>query len=114
MTSQAFLASEILEQQGLGLRVVGLPWLNRIDVSWLVEVVGDARWMFCVDDHYLHGGQGEMLLAALAEAGWPAGLRARRLGLSSVPGCGQNDEVLRHHGLDAEGIAETVRKSVAA
>jgi transketolase len=42
-------------------------------------------------------------------AGGPQG---KRIGLTDVPACGQNDEVLRHHGLDAEGIARTVRETV--
>lgn len=112
MTSQAFLAADLLEKDALSVKVVNLPWLNRVDASWLAEVVRGAKWMFSVDDHYIRGGQGEMLLAALAEAGWPASLKAKRLGLENVPACGQNDEILRHHGLDGQGIAEAVRLSV--
>jgi transketolase len=109
MTSQAWLASEQLQSQGIGLKVVNLPWLNRVDAAWLVDTIGRARFMFTVDDHYVRGGQGDMLLAALGEFGWPRGLAAKRLGLADLPACGQNDEILRHHGLDAEGIAAAVR-----
>lgn len=67
-----------------------------------------------VDDHYLQGGRGELLLATLAEHGWPAGLRALRRGVREIPVCGQNAEVLAHHGLDPEGIARVVRSALDA
>jgi transketolase len=109
MTSQAYLAAvELEETQGVSLKVVNFPWLNRVDKAWLLGAVRGVRWLFCVDDHYLHGGLGDALLSALAEVGWPAGLRAKKLGLDTPPACGQNDEVLRHHGLDAHGIAASV------
>jgi transketolase len=111
MTSQAVLAADTLASEGIGVKVVSLPWLNRVDAAWLGEVVGGVSWMVCVDDQYAHGGQGDMLIAALAERGWPPGLRVKKLGLSDVPACGQNDEVLRHHGLDAAGIAAAIRAS---
>lgn len=116
MTSQAVLAADQLAQGGVGVKVVNLPWLNRVDAAWLRGVVSGARWLLCVDDAYVHGAQGDMLLAALAQLddGWPPGLRAKKLGLSGVPACGQNDEILKHHGLDAEGIAASIRTALAS
>ncbi|HXU81100.1 MAG TPA: transketolase C-terminal domain-containing protein, partial [Polyangia bacterium] len=112
MTSQAVLASDALASEGIALKVVSQPWLNRVDAAWVSEVVAGASFLFCVDDQYVRGGQGDLLIAALAEAGWPAGLRVKKLGLHDVPACGQNDEILRHHGLDAAGMAEVVRGSL--
>jgi transketolase len=114
MTAQAYLAAQRLHDEGIGVGVLNLPWLNRLDGAWLAEIVKGIGWLFPIDDHYLLGGQGEMLLASLVEQGWPSGLRAKRLGLSGFPSCGQNDEVLRHHGLDAPGIANSVRNHLSA
>lgn len=108
MTSQAVLAAEAVAGTG-SVKVIGLPWLNRIDPAWLARTVAGARWLCTIDDAYLHGGQGDMLISALACAGWPAGLRVKKLGLPDVPACGQNDEVLRHHGLDAAALTEIFR-----
>jgi len=112
MTSQAVLAADELRGDGISTKVVNHPWLNRIDRVWLADMVRGASFMFCVDDHYTHGGQGDMLIAGLAESGWPPGLQVKKLGLSDVPACGQNDEILRHHGLDAAGMAQVIRASV--
>ncbi|MGE0043492.1 MAG: transketolase C-terminal domain-containing protein [Vicinamibacterales bacterium] len=109
LLAEAWKAAERLQaEHGIGVRVVNLPWLNRVDADWLREAVAGVRWVFTLDNHYVTGGQGEMLLCALAEHGLSAGIRARRLGVLDVPACGTNDEVLRAHGLDAAGLAATM------
>jgi transketolase len=77
-----------------------------VDAAWLRATVGAARRLFTVDDHYVEAGQGDRILSALAEAGWPPGLRARKFGVTGLPACGQNPELLKHHRLDAESLAE--------
>jgi len=67
-------------------------------------------WVFTLDDHYVDGGQGQMILARLAERG--ALGRARRLGVTAIPVCGRNEEVLRHHRLDAASLADEIRRSM--
>jgi transketolase len=113
MLSQAWHAAARLKARDVGLRVVNLPWLNLVDDEWLDEVVADAGLVFTLDDHYVDGGQGEMLAARLAELGLAPSLTLRRLGLRGLPACGQNDEVLRAHRLDAESLAEDVAAVLA-
>ncbi|MFN0060791.1 MAG: transketolase C-terminal domain-containing protein [Planctomycetota bacterium] len=107
MLAQAFLAAEKLRAQGVGMRVVNLPWLNAVDSEWLAAEIAPYRFVFTLDNHYLQGGQGEMLAAAIAEHNEPtrAAPSVRRFGLLEIPRCGLNDEVLRHHGLDADSLA---------
>lgn len=112
LVSQAFWAAEQLAAQGVQCRVIDLPWLNRVDPGWLGGAVAGARLIATLDDHYVHGGQGELLLATLAERGWPSGATALRLGVREVPVCGQNDEVLARHALDAGSIARAVRDAL--
>lgn len=110
MLAQAWKAAEELKESlGLDLRVVNQPWLNRIDGEWLAAMV-DGRPVFTLDDHYVDGGMGTMLAAQLAVNG--GGGPMVRLGMSDVPACGTNDEVLRHHGLDAQGIAASVLAAI--
>lgn len=104
LLSNAYEAAELLaKERSIDLRVVNLPWLNRVDGAWLREVVGDRPWMIALDNHYEHGGQAEMLLAKAAETG--LGIGARRLGMHAIPECGSTQEVLEHHGLDALNLA---------
>jgi len=105
MLSQAYAAAELLAADHRPVGVVSLPWLRDIDGEWLAKVADDAP-VFCLDNHYIDGGQGDAVLAALATAGAPN--RVHKLGVESVPECGTNDEVLRAHRLDAESVAERV------
>ena len=113
MLSEAYRAAGLLrERHGLALRVVNLPWLNLVDADWLAAEIADVRAGFTLDDHYVNGGQGELIAAPLAERGRvPAG-GVRRLGVRSIPACGQNDEVLRAHRLDAESLAADLAEAM--
>jgi transketolase len=113
MLAQAYDAAGLLrDHHRFGLRVVNLPWLNLVDDAWLAAETDGLRDVFTLDDHYIQGGQGEMLGAHLAELGRATGPRLRRFGVRSIPACGQNDEVLRAHRLDAESLAADVLTAV--
>jgi transketolase len=106
-------ADAIAEREGLQLAVVNLPWLNRVDASWLAETVAGAQWLFTLDNHYLHGGQGQLILATLAEMGRPLPV-AKRLGITRIPLGGGTTEILVAHGLDAESLAAQIRTVLLA
>jgi transketolase len=105
-------AAEVEASTGATVRLINLPWLNRIDAGWLRGAIGDARSVVTLDNHYLHGGQGEMVAAAIAGLGLDPGVRVSRVGVASLPECGGNDEVLAHHGLDVAGLVERLRLAV--
>lgn len=106
MLTQAVLAAEILmRDHGVGLQVVNLPWLNRVDPAWLEKTVHGFRSIFTLDNHFITGGQGDLLAASLAESGLLEGRCFRKLGLTDIPVCGQNDEVLHARGLDAKSLS---------
>jgi transketolase len=105
-------AEEIDKTTGSRLRIVNLPWLNRVDAAWLQETIGACRTIITLDNHYLHGGQGEMLGAAIAELGLEPGTRVSRIGVTELPECGTNDEVLAYHGLDVAGLVKQFRAAM--
>ena len=105
--SQAYAAAEDLAERGIECTVIDLPWLRDVDGAWLAELAAGAP-IFCVDNHYLTGGQGDAVASALAtQFVAPVGL-VSKIGVNRVPECGTNEEVLRAHGLHAEGIAARV------
>ncbi len=114
LLSQAYeAATRLRERRGVRLRVVNLPWLNLVDSDWLSAELGGVPHVFTLDDHYVSGGQGEMLSSRLAELGLSSQVRVRRFGVRSIPACGQNDEVLRAHRLDAESLATDFAAAMA-
>jgi transketolase len=102
MVHEALTAAELLEQQGLGLAVVALPWLNRFDRHWLTNLLDRYERVFVLEDHAPVGGLGDALrreldgppLAVFGVEGWPA--------------CGTPAEALRAHGLDGASLAERI------
>ena len=115
LLTEAWRAAEVLARdRGISLKLVNLPWLNRVDQAWLRQAVDGHSAIFTLDNHYLAGGQGEMIASRLAELGLSGHIRVRRLGVTGVPLCGQNDEVLRAHGLDSAGLAKTIAAALAA
>jgi transketolase len=108
LVSQAWAACEELDGWGL----IALPWLRGIDGAWLAEQAQGQ--IVCLDNHVLPGGQGEAVLAALADAAPEAAARTTLVGVEDVPVCGQNDEVLRAHRLDAASLVERARSLAAA
>jgi transketolase len=113
LLSNAWHAAEQLQHtSGASIRIVNLPWLNRVDAGWLQETIGACRAVITLDNHYLQGGQGEMLAAAVAELGLNPAVRVSRIGVTELPECGTNDEVLAYHRLDVPGLVEQFRRAL--
>jgi transketolase len=107
MVAAGWHTAELLGEDGVEAGLVALPWLRDVDGAWLAEVAGGAH-IFTLDNHYVTGGQGDAVLAALAADAPDAAGRVHKIGVTEVPKSGGNDEVLRAHGLDAEGIRRQV------
>ena len=103
LLTNACKASEELAKKGVSAAVIDLPWLNRIDDSWVKDVLAKYPRIVTLDNHYLEFGQGVMIGAALARNG--VGAKFTSLGLKEIPACGSNADVLKYHGLDPVSIA---------
>ncbi|MFO7525796.1 MAG: transketolase C-terminal domain-containing protein [Ignavibacteriaceae bacterium] len=105
MLHEALVAADYLKKISFGLKVVNLPWLNKIDKNWLKEVVKDQKRLFVLEDHSAVGGLGDRLLNALVEIGEIAKKEFTNLGLMEYPECGTPLEVLEFHQLDGKSLA---------
>jgi transketolase len=112
LMTNAWHAADDLAASGISAAVINLPWLNIIDDDWVRSTLGRFSRVVTLDNHYVTLGQGVMVAAALARNGVRAEVIS--LGITDVPVCGSNAEVLAHHGLDAAGIARVVRDHVGA
>jgi transketolase len=108
LLSAAIQAAEKLAvEQGMQVRVINLPWLNRVDAEWLQSALQGCDRLLCLDNHYLVGGQGDVIAHALAGLKLDD-LTVRMLGVEDIPPCGTNPQVLQAVSLDAESIAEAI------
>lgn len=109
MLHEALCAEEILRQQGLRLKVINMPWLNRCDRSWLKLELSPCRNVYVVEDHAPIGGLGDYLINELCETGLLGGRNFRKFGVEGLLACGTPQEALRYHGLDSESLARRIR-----
>lgn len=105
---EALVASRILKEKGFGLKVVNMPWINRIDLNWLVDVTSNTKKIFVLEDHSIYGSLGNKIMEGLVEMHAVQGKLFEKIGLDDYPECGTPIEVLRYHGLDSLSIASTV------
>jgi len=113
MLHEALTAAEMLAAQEFSLKVVNLPWLNRIDHSWLVDTIGDCKTIFSLDNHSEYGGLGDLLLNSLMSSD---GLRDKKLikfAVEEHPACGTPPEALAYHRLDGKNLVARVLESKA-
>jgi transketolase C-terminal domain/subunit len=95
----------VLASQAYGVEdaaLVLLPWLRDVDGAWLAEVAAGRR-IVVLDNHWVRGGQGDAVRAALPDR------EVEIIGIDRIPEHGGNDEVLRAHGLDTSALRERLR-----
>jgi len=106
MLHEALLAAEILRQEGFYLKVVNMPWLNRVDAQWLQEAIGHCSAICVLEDHASIGGLGDRILNTLAAFGLIAGRWFQKLAVEGYPAWGTPPEVLQYHGLDGASLVK--------
>jgi len=110
MMHEALLAHELLTEQGFGLRVVNMPWLNRIDADWLLDVIGERPAIYVLEDHAPVGGLGDRLRETLTAQGALAHRAFQIFGVEGYPAFGAPWEALQYHALDGASLARRMRK----
>jgi transketolase len=105
---EALVASRILKEKGFGLKVVNMPWLNRIDLDWLVDVTRKTKKIYVLEDHSIYGSLGNKIMEGLIEMNAVHGKLFEKIGLDDYPECGTPAEILKYHELDGISIAKNV------
>jgi len=111
MLNEALSAAEMLAEQNFSLRVVNLPWLNRIDDEWLIETIGECKIIFALDNHSEYGGLGDRLLNALMISDQLRDKELVKLAIEEYPACGTPQEALSYHRLDDKSLVRRVLKA---
>jgi transketolase len=108
MMNEALTAAELLKDRGFSLKIVNLPWLNKIDISWLEETVGGCNSIFVLDNHSQYGGLGDSLLNGLAQVEPLQKKTLIKFAVDEYPACGTPKEVLAYHQLDGKHLADRI------
>ncbi|MDO9262832.1 MAG: transketolase C-terminal domain-containing protein [Desulfosalsimonadaceae bacterium] len=108
MLHEALTAAEILKERNFSLKVVNMPWLNRVDDVWLESTVGPCPYIYVLEDHAPVGGLGDFLLNRLTGLRLLENRRFKKLAVEGYPAWGTPAEVLKYHGLDGDSLADAV------
>jgi transketolase len=111
MLHEALVASEILEKEGFSLKVVNMPWLNFVDASWLISVIGEIKSVYILEDHAPFGGLSDILIREAVRTNLTDGKKVDVLGIEGSPAWGRPWEVLRYHRVDGASIACRIREN---
>jgi transketolase len=115
MLAEALAAASRLEERGIGVRVVDMPWLNHVDIGWLAEIAVSCPSVYVIEDHAPIGGLGDMLreaITTLHAAGHTPAKAVQTLGVEGLPAWGTRAEVLAAHGLDAPSLERRILAAV--
>ena len=104
-------AAEQLSGEGIALRVIDSYSLKPLDVATVERAARQTSRIFTAEEHNVVGGLGSAVAEVLAD--WGFGTRLTRIGIPDEYSLlGPPMHLYRHYGIDAEGIAGTVRKAM--
>lgn len=109
MLHEALLAAELLDNEGISLKIVNMPWLNLVNTDWLDKHVAGMEFSLVLEDHAPYGALYDCLIKNRVSNERPFPPRFKQLAVDGTPACGSIDEVLRYHGLDHISIKESVK-----
>jgi transketolase len=105
-------AAALLDERGIGARVIDCYSIKPIDAVTLLAAAADTELVVSVEDHYVEGGLGSAVAEVLAEAG--SGTPLHRLAVSRIPGSAPVAKLITAHGLHAAGILNTTLTAMHA
>jgi transketolase len=105
---EALAAADTLAGEGIAARVIDCYSMKPIDVVTLRTALAETGLLVTVEDHWIDGGLGDAVLAALAAEGELSG-RVCKVGVTEMPGSGTPEELRDWAGISADRIAERVR-----
>ena len=106
---EALKASDELLETGIPIRVIDAYSIEPVDVTTLVDSArqtGNA--LITVEDHYVNGGLGDAVSAAVSALG----IQVHRLAVKDIPRSGQPDELFDRYGISTTHIVATVRRLI--
>ena len=114
MVDEAWRAAEVLDKEGIPVTVVNARFAKPLDEGILRDLSRDHHTLITLEEHALHGGFGSAVLEKLADLDISFS-RVIRMGIPDrFQTFGAREKIMAELGIDANGIAETVRRQVTA
>lgn len=111
LVHKALEAAERLAAEGISVRVVDLYSVKPINGELILRCAGETGAVVTAEEHSVLGGMGSGVAEVLAKAG--AGVPMEQVGVADTfAESGPYARLLEKYGLDAEAVADAVRRAV--
>ena len=112
LVHKALEAAEALAAEGVSVQVVDLLSVKPIDAGLVAACARKTGAAVCAEEHQICGGAGSAVAEILAHEG--VGAPTEFVGIRDVfTETGKYDKLLEQYGLDADAVAQAVKKAVA-
>ncbi len=110
MLHNAILAAAELEQKGIGVSVLHLPFVKPLDEDAVLKLANEHELIVTVEEHQRFGGLGGAVAEYLGEN---KPTKVIRIGINDEFGqSGEPAELLKHYGLDKDGIVKKISETL--
>ncbi|MDR1579078.1 MAG: transketolase family protein [Synergistaceae bacterium] len=110
LTGTAIEAASILANGGVDARIIGMPTVWPIDRELVISCARKTGRIVTLEEHYVIGGMGTIIQEIVSEE---CPVPVKKLGVPhTYATSGPYKELLAYYGLDAAGIAKSVREFV--
>jgi transketolase len=108
--SEALEAAKTLAEEGIDAQVINIHTIKPLDEEIVINAAKKTGRIFTVEEHSIIGGLGAAVSEVLSEK---CPTKVTRIGVNDVFGeSGPAKELLHKYELDAEGIANRIRKEM--
>lgn len=110
MVDAAFKASELLEKEGVSVRIIDIHTIKPIDKDIIIKAAKETGAIITAEEHSIIGGLGSAVAEVLSENS-PTLMKI--IGVNDTFGeSGKPDQLLEKYGLTPKDIAESARELI--
>lgn len=112
MVGNALKAAEILENQGVSLRVVDMFCIKPLDDSLVTKCAYETGAIITAEEHSIYGGLGGAVCEAICKCGIQVPVRMVAVNDTHAE-CGPYLKLQQKYGLDADSIVAKVKEAIS-
>lgn len=107
LLSECILASHMLKDEGISVRVIHVPVVKPIDKATIIECAKDTKFLVTVENHSTNGGLGSAVCEVVC-GNYPK--KVYRIGIHDEFGqSGKSDELVEYYGLDSKALTKRIK-----
>ena len=102
----------IVKKKKILIEIINLPSLNYFNKYWLKKVLNKKKKIFILDEHFKTGGFSDIFLSFVNDNNLNKNKTFEKIALDDFPSCGQPNEVLKKHKLDAQSLYRKIYRII--